>query len=577
MFAVSCVNKKKLFLWLHLQILSDMKNKILLILLLSVIQVVIFNSNAVVAQKLKSSEVPSDVIQTLDEQYSYVKVTGWMKEGNTYVASIKDGSTNGKVFISSAGEWINTLFTVPVAELPSAITDYVKANYPDFIISVSALEEKENENTHYYLEVKPDGVGMKASMLTFSSIGQNQLISRKDPEGFKDPTVKQPDKIEQAKAAAAEKQAAKEEAAKREAAEKAAAEKAAKEAAKNSPKTNNTAAKPASTPKSTTAANKPTASSPKAAEPKKEPKPKKEKPEPVVKDEHGNIAIKASTVPEIVSKTLVKKVLHPAELNWFLVDSMYIARCLNQDKKTAVYITPQGVWEKTLTIMPEESVSGLMAKHLNDFYPGWRFKSAVKEQRADKDDKMMVEFYEKANYKGKLVTTVFFDKAGKLIRTIDPDYELGTNDKKESAEDDALNKYYEKMNMELDNDDASSVPDNVKAAFNLKYPKVTNVEWKENGYMNYIAAFYTTRGKEFCVFNSYGEIVETWVMGKNDNLSATIQDYLKKEYKGCKLKEFYTVKRLADKLNAYKVIVVDKKTQEEHELWFNLSGKPIEY
>jgi hypothetical protein len=269
-------------------------------------------------------------------------------------------------------------------------------------------------------------------------------------------------------------------------------------------------------------------------------------------------------------------VLHPAELNWFLVDSMYIARCLNQGKKTAVYITPAGVWEKTLTVMPEESVSGLMAKHLNDFYPNWRFKNAVKEQRADKDDKMMVEFYEKANYKAKLVTTVFFDKAGKLIRTIDPDYELGGG-VQESEEDDALNKYYEKMNMELDNDDAESVPENVKAAFKLKYPKVNNVEWREGDYMEYQAIFYSTRGKEICVFNNYGEIVETWVMGKNENLSATIQDYLKKEYKSYKLKEFYSVKRLADKLNAYKVIIVDKKTQEEQELWFNLSGKPIEY
>ena len=556
-----------------------MKNKLLFALLLSAIQIVIINNNMVSAQKLKPADVPSDVVQTLDEQYSYVKVTGWMKDGNTYVASIKDGATNGKVYISAAGEWIRTLFTVPVNELPSAITDYVKANYPEFIISVSALEEQEDVNTHYYLEVKPDGVGMKPSVLTFASTGQNKLLTREDPEGFSDPTKHQPDKIEQAKAAAAERQAAKEEQAKREAAEKAAAEKAAKEAAKSAPKPTTTAqSKPATTNKPATSTSaKPTSTTSKPAEPKKEAKPKKEKPEPVVKDEHGNIAIKANTVPDIVSKTLVKKVLHPAELNWFLVDSMYIARCLNQGKKTAVYITPAGVWEKTLTIMPEESVTGLMAKHLNDFYPGWRFKSAVKEQRADKDDKMMVEFYEKANYKGKLVTTVFFDKAGKLIRTIDPDYELGTNDKKESAEDDALNKYYEKMNMELDNDDAASVPENVKAAFKLKYPKVTNVEWKEDGYMNYQAHFYTTRGKETCVFNNYGEIVETWVMGKNENLSATIQDYLKKEYKGYKLKEFYSVKRLADKLNAYKVIVVEKKTGDEQELWFNLSGKPIEY
>lgn len=553
-----------------------MRNKLLIILLLSVFQVVVFNNNILSAQKLKPSEVPSNVVETLEEQYSYVKVTGWAKEGQTYVASIKDGSTNGKVYLNGAGEWIRTLFTVPVNELPSTITEYVKGNYPEYLISVSALEEKEDVSTHYYLEVREDAVGSKPSVLTFSSSGTNQLLSRNDPEGFQDPRVKQPDKIEQAKAAAAEKQAQKAEAAKREAEEKAAAEKAAKEAAKAAAK--NPAPKPSSTAaKPTNTAAKSTTSTAKKPTPQKEAKPKKEKPEPVVKDEHGNIAIKANTVPDVVTKALVKKVLHPAELNWFLVDSMYIARCLNQDKKTAVYIKPNGTWVKTLTVLPEESVTGLMSKHLNDFYPGWRFKSCVKEQRADKDDKTMVEFYEKANYKAKLVTTVFFDKAGKLIRTIDPDYELGGGDKKEKAEDDALNKYYEKMNMSLDNDDAARVPENVKAAFKLKYPKVNNEVWTEDGYMNYIVAFYTTRGKEFCVYNSYGELTETWVLGKNESLSATIQDHLKKEYKNCKLKEFYTVKRLADKLTAYKVIIVNKKTQDEQELWFNLSGKPIEY
>jgi len=554
-----------------------MKNTILSTLLFVVIQLVNVNFNPISAQKLKASDVPADVVQALEEQYSYVKVTGWVKEGSQYVANIKDGTASGKVYISGSGTWIRTLFSVPANELPSAITDYVKANYPEYVISVSALEEKEDVSTHYYLEVKEDAVGASPSVLTFASTGQNKLLSRQDPAGFKDPTVKHPDKIEQAKAAAAERQAERAEAAKQEAEEKAAAEKAAKEAAKAAAKTPAKPANTASKPANTTAKPANSTAAKTNEQPKKEAKPKKEKPDPVVKDEHGNIAIKANTVPEVVSKALAKKVLHPAELNWFLVDSVYIARCLNQDKKTAVYIKPNGVWEKTLTIMPEESVTGLMSKHLNDFYPGWRFKSAVKEQRADKNDKTMVEFYEKANYKAKLVTTVFFDKAGKLIRTVDPDYELGGNDKKESAEDDALNKYYEKMNMSLDNNDASNVPENVKAAFKLKYPKVNNEVWTEDGYMNYIAAFYTTRGKEFCVYNSYGELTETWVLGKNDNLSATIQDYLKKEHKNCKLKEFYTVKRLADKLTAYKVIVVDKKTQEEQELWFNLSGRPIEY
>ena len=95
-----------------------MKNKILFILLFAIFQVVTFKTNLVSAQKLKPSDVPADVVQTLEEQYSYVKVTGWQKDGDNYIANIKDGATNGKVFLSAAGEWIRTLFTVPASELP---------------------------------------------------------------------------------------------------------------------------------------------------------------------------------------------------------------------------------------------------------------------------------------------------------------------------------------------------------------------------------------------------------------------------------------------------------------------------
>lgn len=530
------------------------------------------------AQKLKPTDVPADVTQTLEYQYPYVKVTGWQKDGSNYVASVKDEGSNGKVYISADAQWLYTRFIVPQNELPSAITEYVKANYPDFVIDIACLEEKDNDKTHYYLEVKPDGVGVESSILTFSTTGKNELISRKDPANFKDPL------------APAEKPAP-----------KPVAQKDTKTPSSSNPKTTTSGTKTAtsssstpktqtSTPKTTSAPK--TSSTPKAQpdkskevasknteakknEPKPE-KPKKEKPEEVIKDEHGNIALKPNTIPEVVVKSLAKKVMHPEELNWFFIDSMYVAKCYNTGKKTAVYITKNGVWEKTLTVLPEESVTGPMLKHLNDFYKGFKFKSAVKEQRADKQDKTMVDFYEKANYKAKLVTTIIFDKTGKLIRTIDPDYQLGVNDKEVSAEDEALDKYYEKMNMTLESDDAQNVPDNVQAAFKLKFPRVTNVEWKEDGNMNYQAIYFSARGKEICVFNSYGEMVETMVMGKLDNLSETIQDYIKKNHKNCKVTEYYSVKKIAEKMSYYKVTIVDKKTNEEDILWFNLNGRPAD-
>lgn len=656
-----------------------------------VIQIVTISNHFLFAQKLKPADVPADVTQTLEFQYPYVKVLSWVKENSHYIANIKDEGSTGKVYIASDGTWMRTTFAVPQAELPSTIVEYVKANYPEYIISVACLEEKENEKTRYYLEVKLDGVGHAPSILTFSTTGRNELISREDPSNFQDPLAEKekpqpvvkpakekpvevikdedgniaidandvPEVVTKAFAKKVpnpselywfnidgkyvakcvvsgkntdlyytpdgvwektvtefeegnltstiqtyldnnykgckiqkvlkEQRADKKDVtivsfyeknnAKAKLMSTVVFDKANKAIKTDRPQVETPVAEKESKPAASKPEPKPVAEKPAkaekpAAEPKEE-KPKKEKPEQTVKDEYGNEAISASEVPTVVTKAFAKKVLHPEELNWFKIDTMYVAKCMNVGKKTANYFTPSGIWEKTLTVLPEEAVTGPMLKHLNDYYKGFKFKSAIKETRADKDDKTMVEFYEKNNYKAKLVTTIIFDKTGKLIRTIDPDYEMGGSKQSES-EDEALEKYYEKMNMSLSQDDSQSVPENVTAAFKLKYPRVTNVEWREDGNMNYQAIYYSARGKEICVMNRYGEIVETWLLGKPENLSANIQDYLKKEHKGCKVVEYYSVKKIAEKLNLYKVIIQNKKTGEEDELWFNLSGKPVD-
>lgn len=660
-----------------------------------VIQIVTISTQLLFAQKLKPTDVPAEVSQTLEFQYPSVKVLSWIKEEGHYLANIKDEGSTGKVYISSEGEWLRTTFAVPATELPATIVEYVKANYPDFIISEACLEEKENEKTHYYVEVKLDGLGHVPSILLFSTTGTNELISRKDPENFQDPLVEKekpqpvvkppkekpvevikdeygnialdvadvPEVVTKAFAKkvpnpselywfhidgkyvakcvvsdkntdlyytpegvwektvteieegnltstirtyldnnykgrkvqkiSKEQRADKKDVTIVEFYEKSnikeklmttvVFDKANKVINTTRPKVE----KPESEKESAAESSKPASNKPAPAKPvadkpakpvkeetKPEEKPKKEKPAPIVKDENGNIALNPKDVPEVVTKALAKKVMHPEELYWYKIDTMYVAKCMNVGKKTAVYLTPKGIWDKTLTVLPEESVTGPMLKHLNDFYSGFKFKTAVKEQRADKDDKTMVEFYEKNNYKSKIVTTIIFDKTGKLIRTIDPDYEPEVSN--QSEEDAALEKYYEKMNMSLSQDESQRVPENVTAAFKLKYPRVTNVEWKEDGNMNYQAIYYSARGKEICVLNSYGEIVETWLLGKPESLSANIQDYLKREHKGCKVVEYYSVKKIAEKLNLYKVMIQNKKTGEEDELWFNLSGKPVE-
>ena len=486
------------------------------------------------AQKIKPADVPSEVSQAMDFQYPYVKVSAWQLESGVYIATFKDEGSVGKAYISPGGEWIRTTYDIKKDELPSVITEYVKANYPDFVISSSFLEEQENAPLHYMVEVKQEGIGFKPSQLSFSDKGE--LLSRTDPDNFKNPVEPKEEKI----------------------------------AENNPPKQN---AEPKKTEKPA-----PVKAEPKPAKPEKEKpeKPEKVKPEPVVTDEQGNVAIDESEVPETVKKALVKKVLHPQDLNWYEIDNQYVAKCVNADRTTAAYFSKEGVWDKTITALPEEAVTGPMLKHLNDFYKGFKFKTAIKETRADKNDKTLVEFYEKANYKAKIPTTVIFDKTGKLLRTIDANPEMVSSDIK-GNEKDQLDKYYAKMNMSLEEkkNSADDIPENIQAVFKLKYPRVTNAEWVTNDDMNYEAHYYSARGKEICIISPIGNIVETRLQGKPENLSATIQSFLKKEHKGCKVLDYYSVKRIAEKLNLYKVTIQEKKSKEVIDLWFNMNGKPF--
>ena len=93
--------------------------------------------------------------------------------------------------------------------------------------------------------------------------------------------------------------------------------------------------------------------------------------EPVVTDEEGNVAISESEIPDVVRIALVKKVLHPEDLNWYEIDNQYVAKCINSDRATAAYFSKEGIWDKTLTSLPEEAVTGPVLKHLNDFYKGF--------------------------------------------------------------------------------------------------------------------------------------------------------------------------------------------------------------
>ena len=79
--------------------------------------------------------------------------------------------------------------------------------------------------------------------------------------------------------------------------------------------------------------------------------------------------------------------------------------------------------------MLQERITSAMIKHIETYYKGYKFIKAFKELRADKKNKVYVEFYEKKNYKKKLPTGIWFDeKTRQMIRTVDPNFEDPFND-----------------------------------------------------------------------------------------------------------------------------------------------------
>ena len=574
---------------------------------IAVIITAVATLNPLFGQKLKPEAVPDDVKQAMDFEYPNVKITFWELNDNIYVANFKEDNSPGKCYIKKDGQWQKTVYPVPRAELPSAITDYVKTNYNNYSIAVSQLQEMPNVRIHYYIEAKPEGVGYEASILTFNEVGS--LLERHDPANFDKEAKSVVDQKSSNSATAAKSNndkpatsAGKPANSSKPTADKPAsssnnkptastskpattsnskptASSSTKPATTSSSKPSTTSTKPATTSsKPTTTSNKPATTASQSGSNNKNAtadKPKKVKEEKPVYDERGNKAIDINSVPANVKTALSKKAQRPEDLHWFKVDTFYVANFIAREQKNEVFISKAGLWEKTYTVLPETSVSGNMLKHLQTYYKGYRFKNAIKETRADKNDVTMVEIYEKANWKQKLVTTLFFDKTGKLIRTVDPNYELGEQ-AKESDEDVSLEKYYEKMNMSNKANDDSNIPKDVLNSFKAKYPHVNGVTWTETEDGSYSAMYYGTRGKEICIINSYGVITETMTLGNPDNLLSSIASYIKQNYKNNKVVEYYAVKKIVDKKNFYKVTIADKKTKVEQELWFTTSGKFVE-
>lgn len=479
-------------------------------------------------QKLKQEDIPDDVIQTLDFEQSGAKVTQWVLEDGVYQATFKNSGVVGTIFIQQDGTFLETRYSVPKNSLPTAIIDYVETNYPLFVIKVSQTREAPSVSMYYHIEVRPDQVGAENSILTFDDMGR--LLTRTDPENF----------------------SISEEAQNYAALRSGKSEDPAPEKGKSS-QSKPTQAKPA--PKPTQA--------PKPAAPKPE-RPAKPQPQLEVSVADAD-KLAPSEIPGTVNKAFTKKVPRPDSPVWYKHNNDYMVVCKVNEVRNELHFNNQGVWQFTYTDITDEQLPQGVIKHLTNYYKGYKFVYGLKELRADKQDKIMVDIIEKQNAKTKEVTTLVFDKTGKFLKA----YEPGNAD---DAEVEGVDRLASQNLTQVD----ASIPTTVVNAFKAKYPKVTGVEYSEDDEGYFLATYFGVRGKEIVVMEGNGNIIETRTAANMGNINPNIAGFVKKNCKGFKITEYYSVRRIIEKKNYYRVVIFSKKSGETSALTFTTSGKLVE-
>jgi len=85
------------------------------------------------AQKLKESKVPEVVLKNFKKEYPDLTVKSWEKEGALYEAEVK-GEGPGRTYLYDAkGQFVAIEEEMSVAEVPSAIMNYLMKNFPGMV------------------------------------------------------------------------------------------------------------------------------------------------------------------------------------------------------------------------------------------------------------------------------------------------------------------------------------------------------------------------------------------------------------------------------------------------------------
>ena len=392
-----------------------------------------FLSFGLQAQVIKVNEVPKNAVDNFKSQYPKAKSASWEKDGENFVVSYKEEQSAAKTIYTSAGKFVKTMISIGQEDMPMNVFNNIKKTYSDYDEILYSYLVKEPKDLQYYLVGVMVNSQHLVSDMRFTLIGS--LISKSEEK--------------QTEASMAQKLVEEKK------------------------------------PETKAAADRKTESKSEASESKKADSKKRSR----KVDEN---LLSEDKIPAPVMKTFKKRMMNASDVRWYRKpgDSVYSVKCVVREQNTLGKFTEKGKWISTRTELEKDRVPSAVYKTINQFYPSYKFVTAGKELRADKQDFFAVEIIEKANAKSGDVTTLYLDKSARIKYIEEPDFTRADPSTKLTAEEEKAEKQLEKefaKDRKLDiypvqSISASEIPNAIHKWTTTYYPEYIykNIRYEED-------------------------------------------------------------------------------------------------
>ena len=140
---------------------------------------------SVAQNKIKETQVPRSVLNSLDKKYDSYKVKTWYQSPGQYIAEFVYDGQKGRAYFTHNGDWQYSSFPTRQEDCPTAMNRYFVDNYPGYRIRSIDYVEQMDGDVYYRMMIVKTGVGYSDNELIFDPRGRLQKSNAPDPDAVK--------------------------------------------------------------------------------------------------------------------------------------------------------------------------------------------------------------------------------------------------------------------------------------------------------------------------------------------------------------------------------------------------------